>query len=210
MDQRVDRTGVEVRRRSPRQARAREMIATILEVTADILEDGGVDALNTNLIAQRAGVSVGAVYQYFPNKGAILSMLGRREMGAVAAAARAALEAPVVWPAPSPDRAAIRALLRTYDQWLKSRRAVVRAVLLHLDPSELAAPLEETVVAISRADGDRAAGADGGPAPLQMFVATRALMGAVRAAVLEDQPFLRAPEFEDALLALTRNFLRAD
>ena len=210
MDQGLIRTGVEVRRRSPRQARAKEMIATILEVTADILEDGGVDALNTNLIAQRAGVSVGAVYQYFPNKGAILSMLGRREMEAVADAARAALAAPVVWPAPSPDRAAVRALLRTYDRWLKSRRAVVRTVLTHLDPSELAAPVAETVAAIARAGGEGAAGADDGPTPLQMFVATRALMGVVRAAVLEDQPFLRAPEFEDALLALARNFLRAD
>ena len=210
MDQRVERTGVEVRRRSPRQARAKEMIATILEVTADILEDGGVEALNTNLIAQKAGVSVGAVYQYFPNKAAILSMLGQREMAAVGEAVRAALNAPAVWPAPSPDRAAIRALLRTYDQWLKSRRAVVRAVLSHLDPAELAAPVEETVAAIARADGDSAAGAEDAPAPLPMFVATRALMGAVRAAVLEDQPFLRAPEFEDALLALTRNFLRAD
>jgi len=206
MDQRVDRISVEVRRRSPRQARAREMIATILEATADILEDGGVDALNTNLIAQRAGVSVGAVYQYFPNKAAILSMLGRREMEAVRKAAQAALDTPAVWPAPSPDRAAIRALVRTYDQWLTSRRAVVRAVLSHLDPSELAAPVEETVAAIAASDDDQAVNVS----PLQMFVATRALMGAVRAAVLEDQPFLRSAEFEDALLTLTRNYLRAD
>ncbi len=181
------------------------MIATILEATADILDDGGVDALNTNLIAQRAGVSVGAVYQYFPNKAAILSMLGRREMEAVRKAARAALDAPAVWPAPSPDRAAIRALVRTYDHWLKSRRAVVRAVLSHLDPAELAAPVEETVAAIAASDGQAATAT-----PLQMFVATRALMGAVRAAVLEEKPFLRSAEFEEALLTLTRNYLRAD
>jgi AcrR family transcriptional regulator len=206
MDQRVDRASLAVARRSPRQARAKEMIATILEATADILDDGGIDALNTNLIAQRAGVSVGAVYQYFPNKAAILTMLGRREMEAVHKAARAALDAPAVWPAPSPDRAAIRALVRTYDQWLKSRRTVVRAVLSHLDPAELAAPVEETVAAIAASDGEQSAA----PTPLQMFVATRALMGAVRAAVLEEQPFLRSAEFEEALLTLTRNYLRAD
>ena len=203
MDQRVDRISVEVRRRSPRQSRAKEMIATIIEATAEILEDGGVDALNTNMIAQRAGVSVGAVYQYFPNKAAILSMLGRQEMEAVRNAARKALDAPVVWPAPSSDRAAVRALLRTYDKWLRSRRAVVRAVLSHLDPAELAAPVEDIVAAIAAEGGDQVS-------PLQMFVASRALMGAVRAAVLEDQPFLKSPAFEDALLALTRNYLRGE
>ena len=206
MDQRVDRTSLEIARRSPRQARAKEMIATILEATAEILDEGGVDALNTNLIAQRAGVSVGAVYQYFPNKAAILLMLGQQEMEAVRQASRAALDAPAVWPAPSHDRAAVRALLRTYDHWLKSRRAVVRAVLSNLDPAELAAPVEETVAAIAAADGH----AGGAISPLQMFVATRALMGAVRAAVLEDQPFLRSAEFEDALLALIRNYLHDD
>jgi AcrR family transcriptional regulator len=210
MDQRVTQTSGEMGRRSPRQARAKEMIATILEATADILEDGGVEALNTNHIAVRAGVSVGAVYQYFPNKAAILLMLGRREMEAVRHAARAALDAPAVWPAPSPDRAAIRALLRTYDQWLKSKRAVVRAVLLHLDPAELAAPVEETVSAIALAGGDRLSGPGAQPSALQMFVATRALMGAVRAAVLEDQSFLRSPEFEDALVTLIRNYLHND
>ncbi len=102
MDQRVDRARIEIERRSPRQARAKEMIATILEATAEILEEDGVDALNTNLIAQRAGVSVGAVYQYFPNKAAILTMLGRREMEAVRKAARAALDAPAVWPRSAP------------------------------------------------------------------------------------------------------------
>jgi len=186
------------------------MLSTILEATAEILETGGVEALNTNLIAERAGISVGAVYQYFPNKAAILLMLGRREMEAVREATRVALKAPAVWPAPSHDRAAIRALLRTYDTWLHTRRAVVRAVLSHLDPAELAAPVEETVIAIARGDEDDPHGAETGPSALEMFVATRALMGAVRAAVLEEQPFLRRPEFEDALLALIRNYLRKE
>ena len=203
MEQRADPIKVQGARRSPRQARAKEMIATIVEATADILEEGGVDALNTNLIAQRAGVSVGAVYQYFPNKAAILSMLGHQEMEAVRKAARAALDAPAVWPAPSPDRAAIRALIGVYDTWLKSRRAVVRVVLAHLDPAELAAPVEDIVAAIAAESGDPVS-------PLQMFVASRALMGAVRAAVLEEQPFLKSAGFEDALLTITRNYLRQE
>lgn len=55
-------------------------MATILEASALILEAGGFKGLNTNLVAQRAGVSVGTLYQYFPNKDAIVVALSKREL----------------------------------------------------------------------------------------------------------------------------------
>jgi AcrR family transcriptional regulator len=207
MDQRVPKKLLEVERRTPRQARAREMLASILEATADLVEENGLDAVNTNVIAERAGVSVGAVYQYFPNKAAILTMLGRREMETVREAARTALAAPAVWPAPPPDRAAVRALVRAFDRWLTLRRSLARAVLGQIETEDLAAPVEEIVLAIARGDDEEANPAVA-PTALQMFVATRAITGVLRAAVLEDQAFLRDPAFEEALLALTRNYLR--
>ena len=76
-------------RKTPTQRRAVETCAAIVEATARILEDKGQDALNTNRIAERAGVSVGTLYQYFPDKHAILVTLIRRERAALMAELRA-------------------------------------------------------------------------------------------------------------------------
>ncbi len=76
-------------RKTPTQRRAVETCAAIVEATARILEDKGQDALNTNRIAERAGVSVGTLYQYFPDKHAILVALIRRERAALMAELRA-------------------------------------------------------------------------------------------------------------------------
>lgn len=66
-------------RKIPKQARSAMMVDSILEAAARILEDEGIAQLNTNHIAQRAGVSVGSFYQYFPSKDAIVAELIRIE-----------------------------------------------------------------------------------------------------------------------------------
>lgn len=62
-------------RKEPAQARSQETVRVILEAGARILESGGLRGFNTNAIARTAGVSVGSIYQYFPNKDAILRAL---------------------------------------------------------------------------------------------------------------------------------------
>lgn len=62
-------------RKRPLQARSRGTYGAILEATARILEAEGLEAANTNAIAARAGVSVGSLYQYFPDKAAIFAEL---------------------------------------------------------------------------------------------------------------------------------------
>jgi AcrR family transcriptional regulator len=62
-------------RKRPLQTRSRETVAVILEATARILEAEGLEAANTNAIAARAGVSIGSLYQYFPDKSAIFAEL---------------------------------------------------------------------------------------------------------------------------------------
>jgi len=64
-------------RRRPRQARSRQTCTDILIAAADVLRNGGASAFNTNAIAERAGVSVGSLYQYYPTKEAILATLIR-------------------------------------------------------------------------------------------------------------------------------------
>ena len=65
-------------RKQPRQARAREAVDAILEATARILAREGTSAATTNRIAEVAGVSIGSLYQYFPNKESLFTALRNR------------------------------------------------------------------------------------------------------------------------------------
>ncbi len=75
------------RRAVPSQARARFTVEAILDAAGEILRTQGVDAVTTRNVAARAGVSVGAVYQYFPNKEAILIEISKRIMDEASVAA---------------------------------------------------------------------------------------------------------------------------
>jgi AcrR family transcriptional regulator len=59
-------------RKEPGQARSQETVDVILEASARILESDGLRGFNTNAIATKAGVSIGSLYQYFPNKDSIV------------------------------------------------------------------------------------------------------------------------------------------
>lgn len=63
-------------RRRPHQLRSERRVREILDVTARLLEEVGPNNLTTNRVAERLGVSVGTLYHYFPNKHAILYVLG--------------------------------------------------------------------------------------------------------------------------------------
>lgn len=67
-------------RKAPAQQRGQETIDRILDETAHILEARGYVGLNTNAVAAAAGLSVGSVYQYFPNKDAMISALASRSL----------------------------------------------------------------------------------------------------------------------------------
>lgn len=70
-------------RNTPVQKRALERRAQILDVTAVLLEEVGQDDLTTILVAKRAGISVGTLYHYFPNKYAILYALAEHWLGEI-------------------------------------------------------------------------------------------------------------------------------
>jgi AcrR family transcriptional regulator len=67
-------------RRRPQQRRARETVESVLDAVIRILKHSGPAALTTNRIAEVAGVSIGSVYQYFPDKRAIFSALHERHI----------------------------------------------------------------------------------------------------------------------------------
>jgi len=65
-------------RKSASQKRSRVTVETLLDATARVLTREGYDRASTNRIAARAGVSVGSLYQYFPNKEALVAALVAR------------------------------------------------------------------------------------------------------------------------------------
>ncbi|SCX47589.1 TetR family transcriptional regulator [Variovorax sp. EL159] len=62
-------------RRKPKQARSADLLQAILQAAIQVLAKEGAHRFTTTRVAERAGVSVGSVYQYFPNKAAILFRL---------------------------------------------------------------------------------------------------------------------------------------
>ena len=67
-------------RKEATQRRAQQTVEAILEAAAQVLTERGYAAGTTNHIAERAGVSIGSLYQYFPNKDAILVALVERHL----------------------------------------------------------------------------------------------------------------------------------
>jgi AcrR family transcriptional regulator len=66
-------------RKQPKQARSTDLVATILEAALQVLAEEGAQRFTTTRVAEKAGVSVGSLYQYFPNKAAILFRLQNDE-----------------------------------------------------------------------------------------------------------------------------------
>ncbi|MGP0011307.1 TetR family transcriptional regulator [Pseudomonas sp.] len=62
-------------RKQPKQARSNDLVDSILQAAIQVLAKEGMRRFTTTRVAERAGVSVGSVYQYFPNKAAILFRL---------------------------------------------------------------------------------------------------------------------------------------
>jgi AcrR family transcriptional regulator len=76
-------------RKQPQQERSKVTVEAILEATTRILIEDGYDKANTNRIAERAGISIGSLYQYFPNKESLIVALGEKhsqDMATVVAA----------------------------------------------------------------------------------------------------------------------------
>lgn len=185
-------------RQAPRQERSRASIDFILDAAAQVLERDGEAGFTTNAVAERAGVSIGTLYRYFPDKLAILKALGMRETVAFRKVVAKAMEGPVDGLAR--DRAMIRAFLHAFQGRTQARRIAMMAMLAHADHRKLAegfGPVESSFV-----------DAQGKPlSPIAGFVLSRAVQGAMRAAVLEGADFLTSQEFEDELVKLSRAYL---
>lgn len=79
-------------RKHPKQERSQITVQAILTATAHILTEKGYDQFTTNRVAELAGVSIGSLYQYFPNKESLLFALGAHHANEMAQVAQHSLE----------------------------------------------------------------------------------------------------------------------
>lgn len=177
-------------RRQPRQARALATRAAIFEAATQILESAGEAGFNTNRVAERAGVSIGTLYQYFGSKQAILAAMAREENVRV----RRELAAQIESTAESPVRLAIRAQIGALPGRPATRRAALTAIMAEEGVEGIAREGRATSRLLPRMD------------PFDAFVLDRAVIGVIRAAVLEGSPFLTDPRLEDALVRLVERY----
>lgn len=96
-------------RKQPGQTRSAALVATILEAAVRVLAEEGAARFTTARVAERAGVSIGSLYQYFPNKAAILFRLQTDEWRETTAMLRNTLE-----DASKPPLARLRALTHAF------------------------------------------------------------------------------------------------
>jgi AcrR family transcriptional regulator len=71
-------------RKTPVQSRSTETVSAIKQATIEVLLETGVGRLTTTRVAHRAGVSVGTLYQYYPNKNALLHAVLKEHLGYIA------------------------------------------------------------------------------------------------------------------------------
>ncbi|MGL4279508.1 MAG: TetR/AcrR family transcriptional regulator [Albidovulum sp.] len=125
-------------RKTPRQGRSRATVEAILEAATRILEEEGLAGLTTNRTAERAGVSIGSLYQYYPSRDAILAELVRRMRLSMSAGLLAA----IAEARPLPLHAAVPKLLRVAMQQYETAPRLTAA----LEAAEARLPRDREVI----------------------------------------------------------------
>lgn len=193
-------------RRNPRQERAHETVAVILDAAWQLLQQG-LPGFNTNRIAERAGVSIGTLYGYFPNKQSILVALARRLLQADRQAVADVLEAAMVQDE-EPVRAIVRVLFQRHRQDAGLRRTLLSAYIgagLAGDDAEQVRAQVGHIVSHPRGPLAGRSLTDA-----QLFVISRAVLGVARA-LTEDEGALPASDqaLEDEAVRLVHAYLDA-
>jgi AcrR family transcriptional regulator len=122
-------------RKAPKQARSTELVATILQAAAQVLAREGAARFTTARVAKKAGVSIGSLYQYFPNKASILFRLQSDEWRQTSELLRGILEDRSK-PPPQRLRALVHAFVRSECEEADMRVALNDAAPLYRDAPE--------------------------------------------------------------------------
>jgi AcrR family transcriptional regulator len=192
-------------RKNAKQARSRQSVEAILVATTQLLETSDVDSISTNHIADRAGVSIGTLYQYFPNKTAIFLAIAQRDIERRVRLVADTISQAQVRMYGVPIRELIRAIIASFTD--SGKNAPLIRVLLATrgngHRSELPVDAIAALLAQSYRDQDRMRPMT----EVSSFVLTRSVLWTILNATLDAPHLLERQEFEDELVLLTRSLL---
>lgn len=131
-------------RKNPKQSRSNQLVDAVLDAAVQVLTMEGAQRFTTARVAERAGVSVGSLYQYFPNKAAILFRLQSDEWQRTSTLLRRILEDQAAPPA-TRLRRLIHAFIRSECEEAAIRIALSDAAPLYRDAPEAIEAKKENV-----------------------------------------------------------------
>ncbi len=185
-------------RRQPRTKAGEEIARAVLAAARDLLEKEGPKALSTNRIAERAGVSVGSLYQYYPNKDAIVAELAREVENDSLRFFSSLLEHHEHEPIAEPVSRVVRLLAGSQIGGHKFRRAI-RELVPDGWTSEVSEQVDREARDVLSSYLQRRSDVRKGPHDTMAWIALHAIEGTIEAAVWHRPELLEDPEFLEEL-----------
>jgi AcrR family transcriptional regulator len=196
-----------VPRKKPRQERSRATVEAILEAAAHILVEHGFEDTTTRQVAERAGVSIGTLYQYFPSKEALITALVERLIQHVLKVCTEALQAHGPRPAEEVVPEVVRGLMKAYAVNPRLHQVLISEGLKlgMLDRLQAFEQRIETVVRSCLLTTQNTLR----PRRLELatFMLTRATRGVIWSAAIERPDLFEDPALADELGALMLGYL---
>ena len=195
-------------RKTPRQARAKATLDVIFEATIQVLVSDGPHRLTTTRVAQRAGVSVGTMYQYFPHKQALFYALNESYLDVLADKVEAACLAQHG----ADTQQMVEALVTTYWRAKTERPEVTRALYrsaVEIDNEALIAALASRVDAATAAMLQTAGDATFADLPTVNLTLLSTVFGTVRNVFERNLPSDKVDAIQSQLIMMCSAYLKA-
>ncbi len=195
-------------RKTPRQARATATLDAMFEATIQVLVSDGPHRLTTTRVAQRAGVSVGTMYQYFPHKQALFYALNEQYLDVLAAKVEAACLAQHG----ADTQQMVEALVTTYWRAKTERPEVTRALyrsVVEIDNEALIAAFASRVDAATAAMLETASDATFADLPTVNLTLLATVFGTVRNVFERNLPPDKADAIQSQLMMMCSAYLKA-
>lgn len=196
-------------RRSPSQSRSVVTVSAIFEASVQVLLKEGMHRLTTTRVAERAGVSVGTLYQYYPNKLALLNAVLERHLDGVAQAVEEAARKVHGKPLPTMVEAVVHAFVRAKVEREDEARALY-AVAAELGGSALVLQASQRVGGALAQMLATATGAHFNDLEVVSYMFATAMIGPTKGVLEEQAPRKLTRMLRSQLISLCLGYLERE